>query len=375
MPNRIIRESALTSHTLAQLSDGAERLFWRLTVVADDHGRFDAYPSTVKARCFPTLVDSITTKRVCGWRDELAARQIIGLYGVGERVYGWFVNWAKYQRGYGLASKFPDPPAHTSIPSEKSIHDLLYSQLLESKEFCGYQLTGVDRNVRAGSGYADFVLLTTAGRIVVELKRTRADKGAIGQVMRYRSAIRDAVTAVVIATGLGAGFAISHALSVDVAVIEYDQHGKTLIPIKNKHITQCDDLLIPVNACEFAMRSYPISENRESRSENRESRSEIRESRSVDQGSTEASEFEQLWRSYPRKVGKDAARKAWMKLIDARPALTVILLAIEKQTLSEQWQEPRFIPHLSTWLTGKRWTDELAPHATRHIAKSMVELL
>ena len=110
MPNRIIRESALTSHSLATLSDGAERLFWRLTVVADDHGRFDAYPSTVKSKCFPTIVDHLKTERVRLWLIELGVDHCI-YYTVGTRPYGQFRKWAEYQRSYGLASKFPQPPA------------------------------------------------------------------------------------------------------------------------------------------------------------------------------------------------------------------------------------------------------------------------
>lgn len=110
MPNRIIRECALTSHTLAKLSGDAERLFWRLTVVADDAGRFDAFPETVKARCFPVLVDSLKTSKVRAWLDELSTDHVT-FYEVAGRAYGVFRNWAKYQRAYGFRSKFPEPPA------------------------------------------------------------------------------------------------------------------------------------------------------------------------------------------------------------------------------------------------------------------------
>lgn len=110
MPNRIIRESALTSHSLASLSDGAERLFWRLTVSADDHGRFDAHPVTVKAKCFPTLVDTLKTSKVCAWLTELSIDHCI-FYTVDGRAYGQFRKWAEYQRTYNLKSKFPEPPA------------------------------------------------------------------------------------------------------------------------------------------------------------------------------------------------------------------------------------------------------------------------
>lgn len=110
MPNRIIHEKALRSHTLGRLSAEAERLFWRLTVVADDQGRFDAYPQTVKSDCFPTLIDSIPTKKVLGWLEELG-KECCYFYTVDGRPYGYFIKWSEYQRIYGNKTKFPQPPA------------------------------------------------------------------------------------------------------------------------------------------------------------------------------------------------------------------------------------------------------------------------
>lgn len=110
MPNRIIRESALTSHSLAKLSDGAERLFWRLTIVADDKGRFDAYGVTVLSKCFPTLANKLSPLKIGKWLAELS-RDHVEFYEVNGRQYGQFCKWAEYQRSYGLKSKFPEPPA------------------------------------------------------------------------------------------------------------------------------------------------------------------------------------------------------------------------------------------------------------------------
>jgi len=86
--------------------------------------------------------------------------------------------------------------------------------------------------------------------------------------------------------------------------------------------------------------------------------------------------FETVWNAYPRKVGKQDALKAWMKLNGEGPSLETILAAIDKQKHSAQWQKDgdTFIPHLSTWLNAKRWKDEvsLMPVAK---PKSMVDLL
>lgn len=36
-----------------------------------------------------------------------------------------------------------------------------------------------------------------------------------------------------------------------------------------------------------------------------------------------------------------------------------MLSALVDQKQSDQWQNPRFIPHASTWINGERWNDVL----------------
>lgn len=87
-------------------------------------------------------------------------------------------------------------------------------------------------------------------------------------------------------------------------------------------------------------------------------------------------DFDQLWGAYPNKAGKEAAKKAWGKLNGTRPAMNVLLQAIQQQKQSRQWQKDNgdYIPHLSTWLNKKRWEDEL-PNPRPRIPTSLVELL
>lgn len=110
MPNRIIRESSRTSPSLDALSDGAERLFWRLVTVADDHGRFDAHPRVVLAMTFPLRVGRLSVRQVERWLDELERADIIRRYAAGDRMVGAFCAWARHQRRPQSTSKFPDPP-------------------------------------------------------------------------------------------------------------------------------------------------------------------------------------------------------------------------------------------------------------------------
>jgi uncharacterized protein YdaU (DUF1376 family) len=67
--------------------------------------------------------------------------------------------------------------------------------------------------------------------------------------------------------------------------------------------------------------------------------------------------FEIFWRAYPKKVGKETARKSWNKI---RPNLQDVLNALAWQKDSKQWFEKggQFIPNPSTYLNQHRWLDE-----------------
>lgn len=71
--------------------------------------------------------------------------------------------------------------------------------------------------------------------------------------------------------------------------------------------------------------------------------------------------FDEFWTCYPKKVGKEAARKAWAKLSPDDALCDTILSAVEAQKRSPQWCRDggQFIPNPSTWLNEKRWEDQL----------------
>lgn len=69
-------------------------------------------------------------------------------------------------------------------------------------------------------------------------------------------------------------------------------------------------------------------------------------------------DFDVFWLNYPKKVGKDAARKAFSRV---KVPVETLLSAIEQQKCSRQWQEDggQYIPNPATWLNQGRWQDEL----------------
>ena len=72
----------------------------------------------------------------------------------------------------------------------------------------------------------------------------------------------------------------------------------------------------------------------------------------------EAEDFDRFWQAYPKKVGKQAARKAFHRV---KTPVESLLRAISEQKRSDQWSRDggRFVPNPATWLNQGRWEDEL----------------
>ena len=67
--------------------------------------------------------------------------------------------------------------------------------------------------------------------------------------------------------------------------------------------------------------------------------------------------FEEFWQAYPKKVGKDAATKSWLK---TKARIDDVLPALEWQKESDQWRrnDGQYIPNPATYLNQGRWQDE-----------------
>jgi len=109
MPTRQIKESARTSPTLARLSDGAERLAWRLLTTTDDFGLFLADPDTVRNTCFPLLTEQWSRERTIECLNELGGAGMVGFYRDRDRVYGKFLRFSEHNRLRAKHPKYPTP--------------------------------------------------------------------------------------------------------------------------------------------------------------------------------------------------------------------------------------------------------------------------
>lgn len=66
---RAIHDTVAASESLAALSHGAERLYWRLLAETDSYGRLRGEPSKVKATCMPII--AVHLSQIREWLEEL----------------------------------------------------------------------------------------------------------------------------------------------------------------------------------------------------------------------------------------------------------------------------------------------------------------
>ncbi len=71
------------------------------------------------------------------------------------------------------------------------------------------------------------------------------------------------------------------------------------------------------------------------------------------------SQFDLFWTTYPRKIGKGDARKAW-RGGEKKVGGTFIVAALMAQLNAGAFDKDRqFIPYPATWLRAERWDDEI----------------
>jgi hypothetical protein len=74
--------------------------------------------------------------------------------------------------------------------------------------------------------------------------------------------------------------------------------------------------------------------------------------------------FEEVLAAYPRREGKEKARKSYIRQKLDPLAPLIIEKIIERTKGDPGWREKQFIPHLSTYISQRRWDDEWKPAAT-----------
>lgn len=88
-------------------------------------------------------------------------------------------------------------------------------------------------------------------------------------------------------------------------------------------------------------------------------RQEIETEKELDKD-TYTSDFIEWWNSYPKKVGKGGAFKAWKRNKKHMPPLPDHIAIIHKMIKTDKWTQDggQYIPNPMTWINESRWDDE-----------------
>jgi hypothetical protein len=85
-------------------------------------------------------------------------------------------------------------------------------------------------------------------------------------------------------------------------------------------------------------------------------------------------EFEALWQAHPvgvKKLGYDA----WRKLkLDADENAELLAHLKQRHRDDEKWLAGTYVPHLSTFLNGRRWEDEYKKIRVRESSGPPIEI-
>ena len=79
----------------------------------------------------------------------------------------------------------------------------------------------------------------------------------------------------------------------------------------------------------------------------------------VSKGEIIDKQFDEFWKSYPKKVKGEDAKKAYKQVFKELPENLLEILAQHKKL--DQWNRDKgkYIPYAASWLRGRRWNDEL----------------
>ena len=87
MPNRILKESTLTSPNLNECSISAQDLFKRILVMVDDYGCCEGNVPIIYGRAYSMCMDIVNLDDIKRWRQELINHNLIEIWDEGKREY------------------------------------------------------------------------------------------------------------------------------------------------------------------------------------------------------------------------------------------------------------------------------------------------
>jgi hypothetical protein len=70
--------------------------------------------------------------------------------------------------------------------------------------------------------------------------------------------------------------------------------------------------------------------------------------------------WDDFWKTFPRKVAKPDAQRAFAKALTRAPSFQAIMDGLARHLPCDQWKDATKVPHPATWLNRDGWNDEVA---------------
>jgi hypothetical protein len=112
---------------------------------------------------------------------------------------------------------------------------------------------------------------------------------------------------------------------------------------------------------------------------NTNTKTNTKEDQSQNLSAADAADFDRFWPVYPRRTGKQAARKAFLNAVSGKgphqapTSAQVIIDAAVAYADAVGGRDLKFVPHPATWLNQGRWDDDLPEDGPQVIERGTFE--
>lgn len=350
---RTIKPEFPQSETIGSLSRDARLLFIQLWTIADDEGRGRGAIPVLAGALYP--YDDDARGLLNSWLSELVEANCIVRYEHAGNTYFQITNWSLHQKiDKPTQSRFPSPNGHIAErQNERDVEMRIFSAIEATRQFAGRNVVDVQRQIRVGSSYLDIVIKTATETFVLEIKIGKITGADLGQVKRYCELVNG--FPVIVGAGLSAKLSAEECAKSGVAIIAYDDVAARVI-VKSQHIRECSITFDSVIEQQITLQSVSEGYSPDLGPRTKDQGPRTKDQTRANSRDADLAAFERFWSSWPHKVGKPTAEKAFRRVAGR---VDEILVGVERYVRTKPHDRPWLNP--ATFLNNERWKDEPAP--------------